>query len=284
MTKKEVGVRLTHSRFRECVSLTPTSPTLTPCSKRGALLVEVVLSVAIFALAMVTMAMMFFAILSGSNSELARPLAERILIEDFCRTMDEDFNSYRPIFAYTNQFHTNTDAWITPGPIVLDPGLRLQDITQDNFRYQTVPDAALVSNAATNKSYTMIFLGSESVLTNASANYVVYPEVVYHLIVKDDPIGTTNRIAYHIRRFQRTTNGPSQSAGISHDIIFYADGFSMTGTNDQSQPEFYYLGSNVIRAQVPNPLSGRVKDTAGGGQTFTYILPLIYRLNTQGVQ
>lgn len=243
---------------------------------RGALLLEVIIAVAIFALAMVTMSVMFFAVLSDTQNEY-EPYLERTQLEALCRALDRDFQTYKPIFAYEGELRYNGD-WVTPGRYDLIDNTYPYELNQDNFQSRTDPNMTLPPNTASRKAYTLVFLGTNAQkdLSLVTPNYYINMEVVYHLIAKDDPSGDPERIVYQVQRIHRKD-------GVTENVTFFAEGYSLSD-EDQTLPEFVLQRDNLIRTVMPNPLSSRVQKMVGTNTNAVYYTMLLkYYLNNAGL-
>lgn len=277
-------------------------------TNRGVMLLELVLSITLFALGMVTMAMMFYAFLSGSKLGTYQPHADRLQMESVCRALDQDFQTYRPIFAYNVELQDQDNSWVLPGAITLQGSeARTYDFQQqykpveadptsvalinelknnDNFIMQTGLNP--VVSTSTRRAHTLLFLGIRSAQAQ-SGRYVVYIDVVYHILVTNQ--NNPTRITYEIARIQRDEG---EAKGITHYVTFNADGFDSSKL-DQPAPEFFYegngvvqgnnvvQGTNVIRSIIPNPFSQRVINAVTANTVYKTPFILRYYLSTTGL-
>lgn len=257
--------------------------------KKGASLLEVLIAMAFFAIAIATMALILFPFIAGSRTNTYRPHTDRIALEVLSRKLDADFNTFGPIFVFEGEVLDSTSSWITPNPLTLNLGTP-GELTQDNFLTRTGLTASLNqdNDPANYRAYTLIFLSPEGGI-DEFGRYIIHMDVVYRMSVSNDPLppDTAERISYRIERLRRDDGTPDLEVGVTDKISFTAEGLDEDGNEflmsnpDQELPYFKPDGDQ-IKVLLPNPFSKRVVNSLTSAETYLSPLKLIYNLAFRG--
>lgn len=258
-------------------------PDLNIKKTRGALLLEVLLAMFLFSIAIATMALIIFPLFQGTRTNTFRPHVNRVQLELLARALDHDFNTFGPVLVYNGQVQQG-DSWISPATVTLNQGTPAE-VTQDTFlsraEWQPGQTYNLAGNDDSNTTdpryYTLIFVGLDSNIDPGSGDYTIDIASVYRLIVQNNPPdpATPERLSYQISRI-------SLEEGLTHAVSFDDEGLKLSDPG--TKPRFVFTedsGVAVIKAILPNPLSPTIVDDMGEHPYFDNIT-LFYNLSPGG--
>lgn len=264
--------------------------------QQGALLLELLLAISLFAVAVTLVAGAMLPFLMMTDNEIsAEAHVARLRVENIAQKLNYDSNTYDLAFTFDGKLvYNGTSEWIGPGAISelrsanltggVYPTFRVCDLSSsDEFLDYAILDqggatsrlALANTNAPLDASsppnirhYTMVFVGD--VMTQDVQPYYGVASV-YRMKVEDVMEGTNvSGIRYDIERL-----GPH---GDSQRAVYLADGFDMADNPDQTLPRFEAKegGTDILEAFLPNPFSARKRNALTGGLIYHNKIDLNY--------
>ena len=250
----------------------------------GFMLLETLVAISLFAIAMTTIAMILVPFFAGNNQNQYRPQMERLQMEALAHAMDKDAGMYFPVFAYAGELR-RSNSWVTPGAVTYyQTNKKVYDLESasdfTNAVHTNSDTWTLTANSTTNIAYTLIFLGEKG---NIEVVYRLKTQNVPVEVVTDGVTNTNTNISYLVERFGQLTVDTNSNTvyGSTHRVYFEAPNFTLSAP-DQDTPYFGNVGNGVIRVLLPNPFSKRTINPFSGASVYKTTTPLQFDLKMKG--
>lgn len=262
---------------------------------RGYTAIEVLIAMALFALTMVTLAMVLFPFLAGYNSKAVLPHVQRVGMESLCRRLDQDAATYRTIFGYTGEvrFVGASGGRISPTKLTYMNGAN-PSTAKDPIDFLSTP----AGTGRTLEISPVIWYGQQAADVNHQAPD---PDHQAHTLLFIGPSGSID-VVYHIHIKNLYLNGSAIPNGLqyetvradwngpTHQIVFQVSGKDVHGADyslnnlDQSAPSIQQDTSGLITVIFPNPFSSSILNSVASSVSYIYKNPMVlkYTIQTNG--